>query len=107
MYSDFDKLIIGGAWRPGRSKRVLEDRNPYNGEVLTEIMQANAEDLDAAYAAAARAQPAWAAELPAERAATMRRAAQVMDLRHEEIVTWLVRESGSARMKSEMEWQSV
>jgi aldehyde dehydrogenase (NAD+) len=107
MYSDFDKLIIGGGWRPGKSKKVLEDRNPYNGELLTEIVQANAEDLDAAYAAAAKAQPAWAAVLPAERAAIMRSAAQVMELRHDEIVTWLVRESGSTRIKSEIEWESA
>lgn len=107
MYSDFDKLIIGGAWRPGRSGKVLEDRNPYNGELLTEIAQANAEDLDVAYTAAAKAQKAWASKLPAERAATMRRAAQVMELRHEEIVMWLVQESGSTLVKSEIEWESA
>ena len=31
MYSGFDKLIIGGAWRPGKSQKVLQDRNPYTG----------------------------------------------------------------------------
>jgi acyl-CoA reductase-like NAD-dependent aldehyde dehydrogenase len=54
---------------------VLQDRNPCNGEVLTEIAQADREDLDAAYAAAAREQPAWAAALPSRRASVMRRAA--------------------------------
>jgi small subunit ribosomal protein S4 len=25
MYSDYDKLIIGGAWRRGKSKKVLQN----------------------------------------------------------------------------------
>jgi hypothetical protein len=37
VYSDF-KLIIGGAWRPGKSKEVLEGRNPA-GHVLGKIVR--------------------------------------------------------------------
>jgi hypothetical protein len=53
------------------------------------------------------AQVSWAARLPAERAAVMLRSASIMEARHGEIVDWLIRESGSTRVKAELEWQFV
>jgi aldehyde dehydrogenase (NAD+) len=106
-YPKFDLLPIAGVWRPGGGKKRLRDVNPYNGKLLVEIRQADRVDLDSAYDEAARAQPAWARQLPAERAAVMSRAAQAMEIRHEEIVTWLIQESGSTRIKAELEWQSA
>jgi aldehyde dehydrogenase (NAD+) len=67
--------------------------------VLLEIPQASREDLNNACSAAAEAQRGWGALLPGDRAAVMRRAAAVMDARHDEIVGWLVRESGSTQLK--------
>ncbi len=106
-YSGFDLQPLAGAWRRGGGKGVNRDRNPYTGEILVEIPQASREDLDAAYAAAAKAQPAWAGALPGERAAVIRRAAAVMEARREEIVSWLIRESGSTRLKASLEWETV
>src|SRR5690606_28304555 len=37
----------------------------------------------------------------------MQQAAQVMQNRREEIISWLIRESGSTRLKASMEWDSV
>jgi hypothetical protein len=54
------------------------------------------------YHAAAKAQVSWAARLPAERAAVMLRSASIMEARHSEIVDWLIRESGSTRVKAEL-----
>ena len=68
---------------------------------------ADEQDLDEAYRAAADAQPKWAAQLPGERAATLRRAAEIMEARREEIVTWLIRESGSTPLKANVEWDSA
>jgi aldehyde dehydrogenase (NAD+) len=62
-------------------------------------------DLDEAYAAAAAAQPGWYAKLPDERAAVIRRAAEIMEARRDEIVDWLVHESGSTRTKAKFEWE--
>ncbi len=53
--SPLDRIFVDGAWREGRARR-RPDHNPYNGEVIAEIAQADAADLDAAYAAASRAQ---------------------------------------------------
>ena len=68
---------------------------------------ANESDLDEAYQCASKAQIEWAAMLPFERAAVMLRSASIMEARHEEIVDWLIRESGSTRIKAEWEWQAV
>lgn len=104
-YSGFNGQYIGGAWRPGRQGGILKDTDPYSGDTLAEIVMANESDLDEAYRFAAKAQIAWAALLPSARAAVMLRSAAIMEARHEEIVDWLIRESGSTRVKAELEWQ--
>ena len=43
--------------------------------------------------------------LPAARAAILRRAAAIMEDRRAEIVDWLIRESGSTRIKANLEWE--
>jgi aldehyde dehydrogenase (NAD+) len=86
---------------------MSEDRDPYTDDVLVSIALADQHDLDEAYRGAETAQPKWAAMLPAERAAIMRRAAYIMIARKEEIVTWLIRESGSTRVKANIEWESA
>jgi aldehyde dehydrogenase (NAD+) len=106
-YSGFDGQYIGGVWRHGKEGSKLIDTDPYTGQTLTEIVQADGNDLDEAYRAAAEAQRSWAAKLPAERAAVMLRSATIMEQRHDEIVDWLVKESGGTRAKAEAEWQSV
>jgi aldehyde dehydrogenase (NAD+) len=106
-YSGFDGQYINGSWKPGRQGGTLKDTDPYSGETLAEIVMANQSDLDEAYQAAAKAQIVWAAQLPSERASVMLRSAAVMETRHEEIVGWLIQESGSTRTKAEMEWQFV
>jgi aldehyde dehydrogenase (NAD+) len=105
-YEGFDKLYIDGQWRDGSSK-PSEDKDPFSGQRLTEVAQADKGDLDRAYAAAARVQPEWAAQLPMARAAVFDRAARIMERRREEIIGWLVRESGSTRLKATLEWQAV
>lgn len=37
----------------------------------------------------------------------MQRAAEIMNARQEEIVSWLIREAGSPRSKAMLEWQSA
>ena len=48
----YDKQFIGGVWREGRGERILEDRDPYTGEVLCRCRSAGPADLDDAFAAA-------------------------------------------------------
>lgn len=104
-YSGFSGQFINGAWRPGRAGRKLADNDPYSGESLTEIELADARDLEEAYQAASKAQASWRRALPAQRADVMLRCAALMQNRRAEIVDWLIRESGSTRVKAEGEWQ--
>lgn len=99
-YTGLDQQEIGGQWRTGRSARKLLDKNPYSGEVLAEITQASRDDVDAAFAAAEKSEPAWGATLPEVRASLMRRVAAILDARAEEFISWIVRESGSTRFKA-------
>ncbi len=74
----YDKQYIGGLWREGRGRKLLEDRNPYTGEVLYTYRSASKEDVDEAYAAAKKAQRDWAAQPPSRRVEAMERLYQVM-----------------------------
>jgi aldehyde dehydrogenase (NAD+) len=106
-FTGFDRQPLGASWRHGSGAERLADHDPYSGNVLVEIPHADEGDLDAAYAAAVSAQKSWAARTPADRSTVMRKAASIMEARHEEIVSWLVREAGSTRIKAELEWAAV
>src|ERR1700755_243941 len=96
-YSGFDRLPIGGEWRQGKM-RALKDIDPYTDAVLLEIPQADRSDLDDAYAAPARAQTPGAQEPAGTRGEVLHAAAHVMETRRDEIISWLIRESGSTRL---------
>src|SRR5438067_1736548 len=103
-YSGFDGQYIAGSWRAGRRGRKLKDSDPYTGETVTEIAMADQSDLNEAYEVARRVQPSWAAMIPAGRTEIMLGAASIMLARKEEIIDWLIRESGSTRIKCQFEW---
>lgn len=103
-YTDFNLQYIAGKWKKGSTGRTLECRNPYNGDLLVSIDMAGQDELNTAYAAARKAQIGWAEKTPGERAAVMRKVVAIFDARRDEIVDWLIRESGSTRIKAEAEW---
>jgi aldehyde dehydrogenase (NAD+) len=106
-YPDYDTMPLAGKWRAGSAGSSRTDIDPWSGATLTEIPQADENDLDEAYRAAADAQRDWASRPPVERATVMRSAAEVMGQRKEEITGWLVRESGGTVAKAELEWSLV
>ncbi|CAM5307990.1 NAD/NADP-dependent betaine aldehyde dehydrogenase [Streptomyces tendae] len=77
---------------PGSSELVV--LNPATEEVLATVPAACAADVDAAVARAARAQPAWAALAPGDRARLLRRFAAVVDEHVEELARLEVRQAG-------------
>ena len=106
-YQQLNQLFINGQWIAGQSSRANIDTNPYNGETLAQIQQATSAQLDSAYEAAQTAQKAWAKTLPQERAAVLQRVVQILDARAEEIISWIIRESGSTRLKATIELMSA
>ncbi|MBD2838639.1 aldehyde dehydrogenase family protein [Pseudomonas sp. JM0905a] len=103
-YQNLELQPLAGQWRAGSTGRPLEVFNPYNDELLLRIALASREDLDAAYRKARESQGAWAAKAPAERARILLEAVKVFDERREEIIEWIIRESGSTRIKAQIEW---
>lgn len=85
-------------WRPGTGAPI-EDREPATGRLLATISGSTPDDVARAAAAAAAAQPAWAATSYQERARVMRRAAEIYDAHREEFGTWTQRETGAVRGK--------
>lgn len=98
------QLYIGG-WREGTSDRVVEDRNPFNDDLVASIRQASRADVDAAYDLAATVQPGWAAQTPAERTRILTNAADYLEAHQEQIAELLSVESGSTAAKAGVELQ--
>ena len=103
-YDNLALQPIAGQWREGSTGRQLEVSNPFNQEALLNITLSSREDLDAAYQAARTAQAQWAALPPSAKGDVMRNAVRIFDERREEIISWLIRESGSTRIKATIEW---
>lgn len=100
-YENLDRLCIAGSWRTGAETAPVH--NPYTGETLFEVSVASHDDVDEAFRAAEKAQQEWIAQPPQERAAVLQAAAALMEARKDEIIGWLVRESGSTRTKAALE----
>ncbi|WP_249673894.1 aldehyde dehydrogenase family protein [Pseudomonas abieticivorans] len=94
---------INGRWQAGRSSRRLDDRDPYTGQPLLEMAMASVADVDQAYRAAEQAQVQWATCPATQKTALLNRLATIIERRSEEITAWLIRESGSTRIKAGFE----
>ena len=85
-------------WEPGTGAPI-EDREPATGRLIATIRGSTVEDVRRAAAAAAAAQPAWAATSYQERARVMRKAAEIYEAHREEFGTWTQRETGASHSK--------
>jgi alpha-ketoglutaric semialdehyde dehydrogenase len=88
--------VIGGEERGAASGETIEKFSPATGELLSLVARSGADDVDAAIAAAAAAQPAWARETPAARGAVLRRIAQLLERDAEEIAAIVAAETGKS-----------
>jgi acyl-CoA reductase-like NAD-dependent aldehyde dehydrogenase len=74
-----------------------EKRSPADGTALCRFARSGAVDIDAAVAAARRAQPAWADRTAVERGEIVRAAAQLLAERADELVSVVCAETGKPR----------
>ena len=81
----------------------IETTEPATGEVLGTAGGGDPESVARAATSAAAAQRAWAATSFADRAAIVRRAAELMEKHRAELIHWLVRESGAIPPKADHE----
>ncbi|MEN3046048.1 MAG: aldehyde dehydrogenase family protein [Candidatus Hydrothermales bacterium] len=86
---------INGKWKPSKSGKFYEKRNPANkDEVIGLFPKSVASDVDEAVAAAKKAFEMWSAIPAPKRAEIMRKAAEILLERKEEIAVLLARENG-------------
>jgi acyl-CoA reductase-like NAD-dependent aldehyde dehydrogenase len=104
LMTTYAKQFINGEWVDGSSSKSLENLNPYTGETLFTMSSASAEDLDKAFRSAEEAFNSWQKTLPSEKRELLENVAHVMEKRKEEIIDWLVKESGSTLVKAEIEF---
>ena len=95
---------IAGEWRPSRSGRTYEKRNPFRpSEVVGEFPASDEGDVEEAVQAAAEAFPAWSRSPAATRAAVFQKAASLLEERVEEIAQDMTREMGKPIREARME----
>ncbi|MGW0578634.1 aldehyde dehydrogenase family protein [Streptomyces sp. NPDC002920] len=89
-------MLIGGEWTVGNGTATFTSLNPATGEVLAELPEATAADVDAAVQAAAEAftSPEWGGLLPAARARLLLRIADLLEENAEDIAQLETRDQG-------------
>jgi alpha-ketoglutaric semialdehyde dehydrogenase len=96
--------FVGGEWRASRSGRTYEKRGPWRpSEVVGEFPRSDADDVDDAVRAAAEAFPAWSRLSTAARGEVLRKAADAVDRRVEQIAQDMTLEMGKPIREARME----
>ena len=100
-------LLIDGSWRPAASGRTIPVVNPATGQAIGAVAWADRSDLDAALAAAARGFEVWRKTSAYERAKLMRRAAEILRGRVDEIAVTMTLEQGKPLAQARQETQAA
>ena len=83
------RLFIGGAFVEAEGDRTFENRDPWSGDVVSEVANGSGADAKRAVEAAAEAFPAWSRTPPAVRQGIFLKAADVLESRRDEMVDLL------------------
>ena len=94
------KLFLAGEWTAAESGCVKEDLNPADGSVFAKVHFAGPAEIETAISKAVEAQKEWAALLPEVREAVLLKAADHLAANMESFAGRLIKESGSAFMKT-------
>jgi aldehyde dehydrogenase (NAD+) len=88
------KNYIGGQWVDASDGAVIENIDPATGQLIGRFASATSDDTARAIAAARAAQPAWG-DMPApNRGLILDKAAQIINVRADELAETLTREEG-------------
>ncbi len=88
------ELFIGGEWAGAADGGTIDVVNPADGELIGRVAKATIADLDRAAEAARAGFAVWRDTSPFERAKLMRRAADLLRERADEIARLMTREQG-------------
>lgn len=97
------QLFIDGVWRPASDGRTIPVLDPATAGRIGTVAHASRSDLDAALGAVARGFEVWRRTSAFDRAKLMRKAAEILRARAEDIATLMVRENGKPLAQARME----
>lgn len=89
------KHFIGGVWCAGDSGKWIHVENPATGEIIGQVPDGNAADVERAVSAAKQAFPAWRVTTPAERAELLEVLADCLEKRLDELAGVVSSELGA------------
>src|SRR5262245_2501892 len=100
-----DQLFIDGEWVDSTSRKTFAVRNPATGEVIAEVAEAGAADVDAAVSAARRAfqDKKWRAMGANERGALLWRIADAIETRSADLVRLEVLDNGKPLREAQID----
>lgn len=102
-YQFSDQQFIAGRWLKGTSTHTLNNLNPYTQALILKLQAASLVDVDSAYSAAEGSFTTWSQTSASERKSFILRVLDIIKNRREEIIHWLIQESGSTRFKANIE----
>ena len=103
VYQGLNQQFIHGLWRPGTSTKIIKNLNPFTQTEICSIVAASSVDVDSAYAAAQQAFQQNVLQSPEVRKTVLQNLITIIQQRHDEIIDWLIIESGSTRFKAGLE----
>ena len=106
-YQNLDQQLIAGQWQPGRSEKMIQNLNPYTQDTIFTLQAASTADVDAAYAAAQKAFQQGAMKSVELRQQILQKLQELIQTRRDEIIDWLIVESGSTRFKAGLEVEAA
>src|SRR5580704_17776569 len=96
--------LIGGAWQNASNGGTWDVLNPATEEVVRSVPFGNAKDCEAAIDTAAKALAAWSGKTAYERAALLKKAADLIRERASELARTTVMEAGKPMVQAKGEW---
>jgi lactaldehyde dehydrogenase/glycolaldehyde dehydrogenase len=99
------QIFVGGSWVESASKDRREILNPKDESTVDAVASGSIEDADRAVAAARKAQPAWNALTPMERAGFLNKLAALIDDHTEALAQILTAEGGKLIGESRIDAQ--
>jgi acyl-CoA reductase-like NAD-dependent aldehyde dehydrogenase len=88
------RQFIAGDWVDAADGATFDDLDPYTGDVVAHVAAGKREDARRAIEAASKAFPGWSQTPPTERQRIFLKAADILESRRDEVVSWLARETG-------------
>ena len=97
------KMLINGSWCDAKSGEVIEILNPSNSEIIDTVPRGRVEDVEEAVQAALKGYEINRGISARERSAYLLKAADLIDVHHDEIRDILIAENGKTHYWADFE----